>query len=173
MATPQEENPNRVGRPQGYKPEYADQAEKLCKLGATDHELAEFFEVDTSTIYRWKNSHVEFCEAVKIGKDRADDRVERALYNRAVGYTYEAEKVFQYQGEVVRAKTLEHVPPDVGAAFNWLKNRRKDEWRDRVQQEISGPDGGPIETRSETPRDILLARIDALAARAAKDGTDQ
>lgn len=126
------------GRPTDFKPEYAEQAAKLCGLGATDYELADFFKVDTRTIYRWKNQHEEFCQAVKVGKDMADDRVERALYNRAVGYSFESEKVFQFQGVIVRADTVEHVPPDAGAAFNWLKNRRKDDWRDKQDVEHSG-----------------------------------
>src|SRR5690606_33065042 len=101
-----------AGRPKSYKPEFAKQASKLCELGSTDKELADFFEVDTSTIYRWRNEYDEFCEAVIVGKERSDERVERSLYNRAVGYTYESEKVFQFQGAIIRAPTLEHVPPD-------------------------------------------------------------
>lgn len=34
------------GRPTDYKPEYAEQAAKLCALGATDMDLADFFESD-------------------------------------------------------------------------------------------------------------------------------
>jgi hypothetical protein len=34
-----------MGRPTSYKAEYAAQALKLCKLGLTDKELAEYFEV--------------------------------------------------------------------------------------------------------------------------------
>lgn len=126
-----------AGRPTDYKPELAAQAQKLCALGATDIELASFFEVSTATIYRWRNLHSEFCEAVVVGKDAADDRVERAFYNRAVGYTFESEKVFNYQGEIVRADTFEHVAPDAGAALNWLKNRRPDKWRDKFEHEHS------------------------------------
>lgn len=132
------------GRPTAYRDEYAAQAEKLCRLGATDMELADFFGVDTRTIYRWKNVHEAFCQAVKVGKDKADERVERALYNRAVGYSYESEKVFQFQGAVVRAPIVEHVPPDPGAAFNWLKNRKPEEWRDKSEHELSGKDGAPL-----------------------------
>lgn len=124
-----------AGRPTDYKPEYAEQARKLCELGATDFELGKFFEVSTATIYRWRASHPEFCEAVIVGKDMADDRVERAFYNRAVGYTFESEKVFNNQGVIVRAETLEHVAPDPAAALNWLKNRRPDKWRDKVDHE--------------------------------------
>lgn len=132
------------GRPTVYKAEYAKQAAKLCELGATDFELAKFFEVDTSTIYRWKNTEAEFCKAVIVGKEKADDRVERALFNRAVGYSFESEKVFQFQGAVVRAPTTEHIPPDAGAAMNWLKNRRADKWRDKVDHEHTGKDGAAL-----------------------------
>ncbi|MBV8474091.1 MAG: helix-turn-helix domain-containing protein [Hyphomicrobiales bacterium] len=122
-----------IGRPTEYRPEKAEQARKLCELGATDFELASFFEVSVMTIHRWRNTFPEFCEAVKAGKAHLDDRVERSLYQRAVGYSFESEKVFQFQGQIVRAKTVEHVPPDPGAAMNWLKNRRSDTWRDKSE----------------------------------------
>lgn len=124
------------GRPPDFEKKFIGQAEKLCILGATDYELADFFGVSTRTIYRWKNTHEEFCQAVKVGKDKSDERVERALFNRAVGYSYESEKVFQFQGEIVRAATIEHVPPDPAAAFNWLKNRRPEQWRDKTEQVV-------------------------------------
>lgn len=37
------------GRPTRYKAEYAQQAYKLCLLGATDKELADFFHVSGQT----------------------------------------------------------------------------------------------------------------------------
>lgn len=128
------------GRPPTYKAAFAEQAKKLCRLGATDLELADFFEVDVRTIYRWKHAHEAFCQAVTCGKDAADDRVERALYNRAVGYSHPAVKIFMPAGaeKPVYAPYEEHVPPDPGAAFNWLKNRRPDEWRDKQEVEHKG-----------------------------------
>ena len=39
-----------TGRPSKYKKEFVDQAVKLCKLGATDIELADFFEVNVATL---------------------------------------------------------------------------------------------------------------------------
>ena len=126
------------GRPTDYRPEFAEQAAKLCALGATDYEIADFFGVNTATIYRWRNVHEQFCEAVRAGKERSDERVERALFNRAVGYSFESEKVFQHQGEIIRAPTVEHVPPDPGAAMNWLKNRNPDTWRDKQEIEHKG-----------------------------------
>lgn len=121
------------GRPSGYQPEFAKQAQKLCQLGATDKELADFFEVSDRTIYRWQTQFPEFCQALKAGKEAADERVERSLYHRATGYTFESEKVFQFQGSIVRADTKEHVPPDTTAMIFWLKNRRPEAWRDKTE----------------------------------------
>lgn len=143
------------GRPSLYRPEYVVQAEKLCKLGATDVELADFFEVDRTTIWRWSQQHEEFCNALKAGKAASDDRVERSLYAKATGYTHEAVKIFQYEGEPVIVPYREHIPPDTTAAIFWLKNRRPAEWRDR--QEISGPNGGPIASLTITATDPVEA----------------
>ena len=123
-------------------------------LGATDAEMADFFDVAISTFYRWKNEFPEFSEALKTAKASADERVERSLYHRAVGYTFDSEKVFQFQGEVVRAKTKEHVPPDTTAAIFWLKNRRSKEWRDVRQHEVGRP--GDF---SELDDDALLKAV--------------
>lgn len=122
-----------AGRPSDYRDEYAEQARKLCQLGATDIELADFFGVSDRTIYRWQNKHEAFCQALKAGKDAADERVERSLYHKATGYTFESEKVFQHQGEIVRAPIREHVPPDTTAMIFWLKNRRPEAWRDKTE----------------------------------------
>jgi hypothetical protein len=80
-------------RPSKYVPAFCDQARSLCKLGATDIEIADFFGVNVATLYRWKNDHREFCEALKQPKADADARVEASLYHRATGYTYDDEEV--------------------------------------------------------------------------------
>ncbi len=52
-----------MARPSKFKEEFIPQAEKLCKLGATDMEVADFFEVDVRTLYRWKGENAEFCQS--------------------------------------------------------------------------------------------------------------
>lgn len=127
-----------MARPTSYKPEFAEQAVKLCALGATDKELADFFKVTTVTIWNWQSAHQEFFNALKRGKEAADERVGRSLYSRANGYTFDSEKVFQHQGKIIRATTTEHVPPDTTACIFWLKNRRPAEWRDKQEVDHSG-----------------------------------
>jgi hypothetical protein len=110
-------------------------AKAMCKLGATDYDLAQEFEVATSTIWRWCSKHPEFCSAIKVAKASYDDRVERSLAQRALGYSYHAEKPFQYKGAVVKVRYVEHVPPDVAAAKFWLLNRRRAQWSDTSRHE--------------------------------------
>lgn len=121
-----------MARPSLFKPEYARQAEKLAQLGATDQEMADFFEVDVRTIHRWKHDHDEFCHSLKAGKDAADDRVERSLYQRAVGYEQDEVKIFMPGGAAapVYAPFRAKIAPDTTAAIFWLKNRRSQDWRD-------------------------------------------
>lgn len=146
------------GRPTDYRPQFAAEAQALCEAGATDMDLADHFGVTRATIRAWRLANAEFRAACKLGKDAADDRVEASLYHRAVGYTFDAVKIFppgkgqvnadgkSEPGEPLIVPYREHVPPDVTAGIFWLKNRRSDKWRDRSQHEHSGPDGGPIKT---------------------------
>ena len=134
-------NKNAVGNRGGggvckYRPKYAQMASKACAAGFTDRELAELFGVGESTINKWKLDHVEFAGALKRGKFPADERVERSLFQRAIGYTYDTVKILKPAGttEPVIVPYRQHVPPDVTACIFWLKNRRPDEWRDRQEQ---------------------------------------
>ena len=128
---------NKGGRPTLYKPDFAAQAAKVCLAGFTDQELADLFGVAVSTISAWKAEHVEFSEALKAGKAEADDRVERALYHRAVGYSHEVEKPMVVDKDARIVTYTERMPPDTTACIFWLKNRNPEEWRDKVVQEMA------------------------------------
>ena len=118
-----------VGRPTKYQPIFARLAKPMCALGATDLELATVCDVSLRTIKGWKVTIPEFAEAVQLGKEVADDRVEMSLYERATGYSYDSEKIVSSGGQVFRMPTVEHEAPDVNAAVWWLSNLRPKEWR--------------------------------------------
>ena len=119
-------------------PVVIEQARKLAELGATDVEIADFFKISVTTLYEWRCRFAEFAQATRIGKDAADDRVERAMFQRSVGYTFDSEKIFLPAGarRAVRVPIREHVPPDVPAARHWLANRRPKDWREKVELSI-------------------------------------
>ena len=125
---------------------YPDQARVVCRLGGTDAALADLFGVSIATIYNWRAYYAKFNKAMEVGKGEFDEEVKRALSMRAVGYTYDAVRIFLVEKTVVETKDgvsvetttkeplivayREHVPPDVAAASLWLRNRRPEEWRD-------------------------------------------
>lgn len=94
------------GRPPAYKPEFVPIAAEMCLHGAINSDLAARFGVATGTIYEWANRYPEFREAIKLNKDRADDRVEAALYALAIEDKHPTALIFI------------------------LKNRRRKEWQD-------------------------------------------
>lgn len=124
-----------MGRKSTYQKAYCEQAKKLCKLGAIDADLADFFGVSVVTLNAWKNKHPEFLKSLKESKSEADSRVVRALYERAIGYSHPEDKIFNNNGSPLIVPTVKHYAPDTVAAFIWLKNRMPDDWRDK-------PDGG-------------------------------
>ena len=135
----------RVGRPRGYKDEYRDKAYRLCLLGYTDAELAKFFSIAKSTLYAWKLEYPEFSEGIKSGREDADSRVARSMYERAVGYSHPEEKVFLDKGKIIVHKTTKHYPPDTQAGVFWLTNRQRAKFRDKKDLEHTGVDGEPLQ----------------------------
>lgn len=87
-----------------------------ARNGLTNDQLAENIGIDVSTLYRWKADNREFREVLKANKDYADTQVENALYKAAM------------EGNTT-------------AQIFWLKNRRRDNWRDKQDVEVSGEVG--------------------------------
>ncbi|MDR1348903.1 MAG: helix-turn-helix domain-containing protein [Prevotellaceae bacterium] len=133
------------GRPTDYKPEYAEQVFKLCLLGATDKAIADFFSISEKTLNTWKKKNLDFLQSIKRGKNEADANISAALYSRAKGFVKkDCEKVFQFKGNIVRAKVAEYFAPDTSAIIFWLKNRQPKLWRDKQTQVVENPDGTPV-----------------------------
>lgn len=149
------------GRPTKYLAVYAEQAYKLCLLGATDNDLANFFEVNPDTIYEWRKNHIGFSESIKRGKDIADAEVADRLFQRAKGFEHDSEEIKVVGGEIERVPTRKIYPPDTTAAIFWLKNRRKSEWRDKVETDItSGGEKLAIGITSEQSEQLIRIRAE-------------
>ena len=122
------------GRKSLFRPECILIAKAAARFGAIEEEIADELNIGITTLERWKKYSPEFRGALKIGKDVFDDRIERSLAQRAIGYSHPAVKGFMTRdGKIIEHKYIEHYPPDTTAAIYWLKNRRPDRWRD-VQQ---------------------------------------
>lgn len=112
--------------------------EKIGKIsafyGSTDAQLANVLGVTEQTIQMWKKDET-FCLTLKKAKEIADSRVVESLYKRATGYEHNEDVILQYQGKPVIIPTVKHYPPDATSMIFWLKNRDKENWRDRYDYE--------------------------------------
>ena len=130
-----------MARPTKYQEAYAEQARKLCLLGYTDVELADFFEVSEATINNWKLEYPEFLESIKKGKAVADGDVASNLYHRAMGYTAKEKREEKTAEGFKEVDAEKHIPGDVTAMIFWLKNRQKDKWREKQEVNHTSDDG--------------------------------
>jgi len=142
-----------MGRPTDYREEYNEQAEKLCKLGATDAELADFFEVTETTVNNLKEAHPLFFESIKKGKVLADAEVGERLYQRAMGYEHQDVDIKMYEGQIITTELTKYYPPDTTAAIFWLKNRQPQKWRDRKEFGVDGKIGVSLIESETDPKD--------------------
>lgn len=138
----------RTGRPSKFDPSKIEQAYKLALLGATDKQMADFWEVTEQTLNNWKTAHPAFFESLKAGKIVADGTVVQSLYQRANGYSHAAVKIhWDKDGAEYRANYTEHYPPDTTAAIFWLKNRQPALWRDKTENttQLVGDGNKPLD----------------------------
>jgi hypothetical protein len=111
-------------RESGFRHEYVEQVRKICaQFGATDTDLANFFDVSVRTINYWKMKFPEFGDAVAAGKEVSDSRVVQALYHRAIGYSHDETVVGWSDGAPKEHTITKHYPPDVKACLAWVYNR--------------------------------------------------
>jgi hypothetical protein len=146
----------KLGRPTLYNEEMALKILELALKGKTDLQICKAVKIAPATLYAWKDEHPDFSEALKKAKDVSDDAVEATLRQRALGYKHKAIKFFCYEGDIISEEYTERYPPDTTACIFWLKNRRPERWRDVHRQEVTGKDGGPVETQSAVQVVITL-----------------
>lgn len=131
-----------------YKPwleqENLIRIEGWARDGLTEEQIAHNMGITGRTLTEWKNSHPPILRALKKGKEVADYEVECALFKSACGYDYEEiteerrfnQKTHQYE-MIITKKQKKHVPPSNTAQIFWLKNRRPDKWRDKIENQIT------------------------------------
>ena len=101
--------------------------EGWARSGLTDEQIAHNMGIACSTYYEWKKKSPEISEALKKNKDMVDFEVENALLKNAMN-------------------------GNVTAQIFWLKNRKKNEWREKVEVQANMQELSNVEK--------LLAKIE-------------
>ncbi|RSJ32885.1 hypothetical protein D8821_10540 [Streptococcus gordonii] len=103
--------------------------------GLIDEQIAKNIGVSYSTFRDWKKKFSALSAALKESKEVVDRQVENALFKSAVGFIYEEETVTN-AGDVVLVK--KYSKPNTTAQIFWLKNRKRNQWTDKSEVEVSG-----------------------------------
>jgi len=82
--------------------------EGWARDGLTDEQIANNIGIDRTTLYRWKEKDCNIFNALKKGREVVDFEVENALLQNALS-------------------------GNVTAQIFWLKNRKKNEWREKIE----------------------------------------
>ena len=152
--------------------------EGWARDGLTDEQIANKMGINVATLYRYKQSYCEICNALKKGKEVVDLEVENALLKKAYGYNAEIKKTFKIRiidydpntgkkirehEELKQAIDEVHVPADTTAQIFWLKNRRPDKFRDKPEAADSGGKESGV---------VLLAPVDESLLDDEKEGAE-
>lgn len=82
-----------------------------AREGLTNEQIAKNMGIGERTFYKWLSDDEHFMHVLKRGKEIADYEVENALFESAMS-------------------------GNVTAQIFWLKNRRRDRWRDKPPESI-------------------------------------
>lgn len=139
--------------------------ESWARDGLTYEQIANNVGIDTATLYRWREKNCNICNALKKGKEVVDIEVENALKKNAIGFSY-VEQAISTEKEVIyengkRVKEIskpvvievtKYKQPETIAQIFWLKNRKPDKWRDKVENYV--------DTQELTNVEKLLAKLE-------------
>lgn len=141
----------------GAKPKYTEwltpdgllRIEGWARDGLSLAQIAHNVGVADSTFRRWKEENEALSAAIKRGNAPVDLEVENAMLKSALGHKETVRKAIKVKTEkqkVGEGKIVEehieyvdeevYIPPQVIAQIFWLKNRRPDKWKDKIEQTV-------------------------------------
>jgi len=165
------------GRPTAFKPEFCEDIDKLCMLGATDEMLAVWFKVDERTLNNWKQKYPDFFQSIKDAKLKHDTGVAKSLRDSAMGARWIEETAIKvkevfYNKDGKKTKEVERVevvplqksaPPHPKSVEVWLRNRSPKLWNEKIRiEEVNKKDSPLTEALATVGIDRMIALGDKL-----------
>lgn len=127
-----------AGRPTDFRPEMGEEILKLMSDGFSLAASAAYIGIHRQRVYDWLEKHPEFADTISLAKGKRQYFLERRLL------------------------TSDQSPVVTSTIFA-LKNAAGEDWRDKQEHELTGKDGGPIETVALSPLEAARRIAFALA----------
>jgi transposase len=148
-----------MGRPTKLTPEIQETICNAIEIGATREIAAMAAGIDRSTLFNW----------IKRGRDERKRLAQKGARLRKREKPFldflDSLEFSEAGGEV---KHIETIAGEGATGSKWILSRRHPErWAQVSKSQISGPDGGPVETKdvSDIPDAARLAALAALYER--------
>ena len=137
-------------------PKYSKKiVKRICELISEDSytvsEICENIGIAESTFYDWQANKVEFSESIKKARDKFDETLvkeaKNSLRKKVNGYEVDEKKTVYVDSKDGKPKIKEqtvikkHIQPDTGAIIFTLTNKASDEYKNRLNNEVTGKDG--------------------------------
>jgi len=141
----------KMGRPTKYDPSWmAKKIIEVGKDGGSNAEMALALSISKDTFYNWVKQYPDFSDAVKLAE-------------------LEAQIWWEKKG---RMGATGEIPGFNSTAFIFqVKNRFREDYRDVQRAEVTGKDGGPIQTEAVVVDSSTLSPETRAALRAALEAT--
>ena len=117
-----------------YDENFPERAMDFASEGMTDSQIAYQLGISRSTFYNYKQQHSRFAEAIDVGRDVIDSRVENRLLELALGNYTITIHVTDHEGRT--RTTVKDAIPNLKAIQYWLErsDRRKGDKQEKLDK---------------------------------------
>jgi hypothetical protein len=119
------------GRPPTLDENEKKKVVELLKFGLTESQICEALGFTRRALQYVKAKDEPFFHSIREARKISDAKVERALYERAIGYQHQETKYMASAGKFKKFETIKIYPPDVDACRFWLTNRKSENWKEK------------------------------------------
>lgn len=110
-----------AGRPSDFQESYGEEILSLMATGLSLAAAAADLGIHRQRVYDWLKSHPEFADTIRLAQVKRQLFLERRLLSAEAG-------------------------PVVTSTIFALKNAGPEDWREKIDHELTGANGGPIKT---------------------------
>ena len=142
-------------------PELREEILKYVRCGVENIKIAQLIGICEKSFYELLKHNKDLKIQVDECKLISNSAVENSIYNQAVGFWKEEEKVITLAGGLHGTSTSEIVKymryyaPSFQAGKHWLNNRNPNRWKEKTELSVKVEDLSDAKLE-ETIRDLLL-----------------